>query len=369
MHLKGWGYSFLVASYCIGQFFGSPLLGALSDRLGRKKILIFTLLLALIGYLLGALSICILSFFGLLLSRILAGVAAGNFAIAQSYIADGTEEASRSQNFGLLGMAWGSGFVLGPFIGGRCVDSSICFLFSWATPFYIAGFLCALNIVLSIFFLKESAFIPRHTKISLTRGLIDVKKAFSHQRLKNLFKVMFIFSFGWGFFTEFSPVFLMARLGLKVDEISNFFAWVGLWIALCQGILIRPIIKRFSSSSVLTGSLLAFSLVLLCVLFVKNSFQLFAIVPLLAFVESLIYPSAASIISSLTPQDRQGEVLGIYNSVQWAAIGLTPLLSGALIMRFPLTPVLVASICMMLAFGIFSLFRLKGKENISEDVL
>lgn len=368
VHLKGWSYSFLVASYCIGQFFGSPILGAISDRVGRKKVLIATLLLALFGYMLGAFSVASLSVLGLFISRIIAGIAAGNFSIAQSYIADETDQMSKSKNFGLLGMAWGSGFVLGPYIGGRCVDPSICRVDSWVMPFYIASLLCIANILLAYFFLKDSSLPLRRTKISLTAGFLDVKNAFSHQKLKTLFKVMFIFSFGWGFFTEFSPVFLINRLGLKVEGIATFFAWVGLWIALCQGLLIRPIIKRFSSSSILSVSLIIFACILLGVAFVKNERQLFFCVPFLAFVESLIYPSAASLISNMTPEDRQGEVLGIYNSVQWAAIGLTPFLSGVVIMKYPVAPVIVASLSMLLAFSIFFRFYLKNKESFTSDI-
>lgn len=366
---RGWIFSFLIASYCIGQFFGSPVLGALSDRMGRRKILLSTVVLGFVGYLIGAASVGLYSILGLFASRLFAGVSAGNYPIAQSYIADETDGKNKAKNFGLLGMAWGTGFVIGPYVGGKCIDSNICGLFTWSTPFFIAAALCFLNIFLVILFLKDSSFVPKMRKISLTAGFVDVKKAFQHPKLRTLFQVMFIFCFGWGFFIEFSPLFLIQKLNFTVGGIANFFALVGLWVALCQGILIRPLLKRFSSQILLASALLGFSLLLFATSFVKTSFQVFLFLPFLAFVESLIFPSAASLISNLTSKENQGEILGIYNSVQWAAIGITPLFSGSFITKFPSLPFTVSSFCMFLGFSVFVWFWARSKEKFLSDIV
>lgn len=367
LEARGWIFSFLIASYCIGQFFGSPVLGAISDRLGRKKILLSTVVLAFLGYVLGAISIGLFSLVGLFIARLMAGVAAGNYAIAQSYVADETDGKSKAKNFGLLGMAWGTGFIIGPYVGGRCVDSSVCSLFSWQTPFLIAALLCLMNAVLVIFYMKDSSFVPKMRKISLTAGFVDVKKAFAHPRLRTLFQVMFIFCFGWGFFTEFCPIFLIQKLAFEVGNIANFFALVGLCVAVSQGILIRPVLKYFSAQGILAVALLLFSLLLFGTSFVKTPSQLFIILPFLAFVESLIFPSAASLISNLTPKENQGEILGIYNSVQWAGIGITPLFSGSFITKFPHLPLTVSSFSMFLGFSVFVWFWSRSKEKFLSD--
>ena len=364
---RGWIFSFVIASYCIGQFFGSPILGAISDRLGRKKILMATIVFGFAGYVLGAISVGFFSVIGLFVARVMAGVAAGNYPIAQSYIADETEGKNKAKTFGLLGMAWGTGFVIGPYVGGKCVDESVCSLFNWSTPFWIAALLCLANLILVILFLKDSSFVPKIRKISLTAGFIDVKKAFQHPKLRVLFQVMFIFCFGWGFFIEFSPFFLIRKLNFSVGDIANFFALVGLWVAVCQGILIRPLLKRFSSQALLACALLGFSVLLFATSFVKTSFQIFMFLPFLAFVESLIFPSASSMISNHTPKENQGEILGIYNSLQWAAIGITPLFSGSFIIKFPSLPFTVSSFCMFLAFSVFVWFWMRSKEKFLSD--
>ncbi|MBM3207490.1 MAG: MFS transporter [Chlamydiae bacterium] len=362
---RGWLYSLLIASYCLGQFFGSPILGTISDRLGRKKILSLTIVLGFLSYLAGLISVINFSIIGLFISRLLSGVASGNYAIAQSFVANASQPKDRAKTFGLLGMSWGVGFVVGPFIGGRFALNS--FLGAWTGPFVIAAVLCLVNFLLVLIFLKDTATSQRKNEISFTTGFLHLKKAFNHPKLKVLFYVMFVFCFGWGFFTEFSPVFLIQKLSFSVEDIADFFAYVGFWIALSQGCLIRPLLKKFSSQFLLALGLIVFSILLTLTCFVKNSLQLFILVPFFAFFESLVYPSAASIISNLTPEDSQGEILGIYNSVQWAAIGLTPFFSGSFVVIYPFLTPIISSICMLLGFSILVWFWIKNRGNFLNE--
>ncbi|MES2121150.1 MAG: MFS transporter, partial [Chlamydiota bacterium] len=123
--IRGLLFGMLVSAFCVGQFFGGPILGALSDRLGRKKILIASLWLAVIAYLLAGLGIVIHSIALLFVGRLLSGWGASNWSIAQSIIVDQSSVEEKSKNFGLLGMAWGTGFVIGPFMGGKLSDPAI----------------------------------------------------------------------------------------------------------------------------------------------------------------------------------------------------------------------------------------------------
>jgi MFS transporter, DHA1 family, tetracycline resistance protein len=362
LEIRGFVFGALIAFYCLGQFFGSPILGALSDRKGRKKILLSTLWMAFLGYLIGGLSVVTHSLAGLFLSRILAGIAAGNYTIAQSMIVDFSEENEKTKNFALLGMAWGLGFILGPYLGGEFSDASWCSLFCWETPFWVAAIFCFLNILLVRFFLKETLRFRPEVKIQWLAGLFHLKKAFSLAKLRTLFFVMFVFCLGWGFFTEFSPIFLIRHLGAEIKDVSLFFACVGLWLALCQGVLIRPFLKWFSPQRLLAASLFLMGALLLVLLVVKTLGQLHVIIPFLAFCEAFIFPSAATLVSDLSDKEMQGEVFGIYNSIQWAAIGFSPLFSGALVARYPHLPVSIASVCMFGGF-VFFLWSQKRMEK------
>lgn len=358
---RGFIFGVLLCSFCLGQFFGSPILGALSDRKGRKKILLITLWMGAFGYLFGAISILFKSVIGLFFSRFFCGVAAGNYPVAQSTVVDCSEQKDKSKNFSLLGTAWGTGFIIGPFIGGKLSDPNFFPGCSWTTPFFFASALCLLNVILLVLKLKESLPFPRDTKLHLLEGVVHVKKAFKMPQLKYVFLVMAIFSFGWSFFTEFSPIFLMRRFGFEQGNIGNFYACVGIWVALSQGIFTQPFIKRFPSHQLLLFGLLSLSLILPVMLFFKQAVAIFWILPFLAFSEAFIYPTASALVSDLSPKEQQGEMLGINNSVQWAAIGISPLCSGTFVALYPHLPLSVSSVTMFIAF-LFFLWVLKKKK-------
>jgi DHA1 family tetracycline resistance protein-like MFS transporter len=346
---RGWIFGLLVSCFCLGQFFGGPILGALSDRKGRKKILIATLLLAFGGYMLGVAALWTGSIALFFVSRLLSGIGAGNYPIAQSIVVD-CSETEKAKNFGLLGMAWGAGFILGPYFGGELTSRA---LLGGTAPFWFAALLCLANTIWIWFAVKETLQEGQRRKISLLAGIDDLKKAFNHPRLRGIFLVMFIFSFGWGFFTEFSSIFLIRRFDFNQSQIGYFYAWVGVWVALGQGVLIRPFLKRFSSHVLLRTALLGLGFILPMMLLVQTPIYLFLLLPLLAFCESFIFPSASSIVSDLGSKDAQGEILGVHNSIQWAAIGISPLFSGSFVALYPHLPITVASCVMLFAFTLF----------------
>jgi DHA1 family tetracycline resistance protein-like MFS transporter len=158
-------YGLLVAVYPIAQFFGAPLLGALSDRFGRKPILLLSLTGTSIGYLLFALGIGFHSIMILLISRILDGFTGGNISTAMSSIADMSSAQDKAKNFGLIGMAFGFGFIVGPSIGGLLADSSIVSWFTFQTPFWFAAALSAFTVIFTIFRFDETHPSPTYTPI------------------------------------------------------------------------------------------------------------------------------------------------------------------------------------------------------------
>jgi DHA1 family tetracycline resistance protein-like MFS transporter len=200
--MRGLLFGLLISTFCLAQFFSGPILGALSDRRGRKKILTITVVAAFASYLLSATGLGMQSLFFLFIGRALAGVAAGNFAIVQSMIVDSSEKEDKAKNFGLIGMAWGAGFIIGPYFGGQLSDGALGF--SRMTPFLAAAGLCLLNLWMIVFKLKETLAKPQNTPLHIFAAIVNLKRAFQIPTLRTLFLVMFIFSFGWGFFTEFS---------------------------------------------------------------------------------------------------------------------------------------------------------------------
>ncbi len=361
LSMRGWLYGLLVSAFCVGQFFGGPILGALSDRLGRKKILLLSIWLGVVTYVLAGFAIAMGSVMLLLISRLANGTAAANWPIAQSIIVDQSTEEEKAKNFGLLGMAWGTGFVIGPFVGGILTDPNFIFGGSVMLPFWFAGGLCVFNVLLLTKSLKETLPVNRFAKVSLLAGVHHLKKAFTTPKLRSIFLVMFIFYLGWGFFTEFSPVYLIRHFHYELGQVANFYAWVGLWIAICQGLLIRPFLNRFAPKLLLPCALIGMGLTLPIMLLAHETWSLFAILPFLAFFESLISPCASTLVSDLSDKEAQGEVLGIHNSLNWAAIGFAPLFSGSAVALIPHLPITVAAIAMVIAALVFIRVFRKGK--------
>ena len=138
---------FLIAAYPLAQFFGAPMLGALSDRFGRKKLLFISLIGTFAGYILFATAILEQNIYLLFFSRLLDGFTGGNISIALSAISDSSDEKSKAKNFGIVGAAFGLGFILGPYIGGKLADPGIVSWFNASTPFWFAAILTAVNLL------------------------------------------------------------------------------------------------------------------------------------------------------------------------------------------------------------------------------
>lgn len=346
-----------------GNFLEGPFWGRFRTEREEKKILIITLWIACLGYLLAGVGIWVNSLIFLFIARVLSGIAAGNYVIAQSVIADTSKEKEKTKNFALLGMSWGSGFVLGPYLGGKLS------LLGHAAPFWVSAFLCVVNLFLVMTKLKETrdlmAFLTQK-KIHVLAGVYHLKKAFQLTEFRSIFVVMFIFSLGWGFFTEFSPVFLHGYFELNLEEIGNSYAWLGFWIALCQGLLIRPFIKKYASEKLLSIALISLGFILPVMLFLETGWGLLWVIPLIAFSVAFISPSAATIVSNLSSRESQGKMLGMFNSVQQAAIGISPLFSGSLVAIYPHLPITVGSFCMFIAF-LFLIWNLWRKGIPASD--
>lgn len=366
MAMRGLLIGLLISSYFIAQFFSSPILGSLSDRKGRKKIIIFTLSLAFIGFVIGGIGIVIQNVYLLFFSRILAGSASGNYAVAQAVITDISDEGSKTKNFGLINMAYGSGFIIGPFIGGKLSDPHFASWCDYATPFWFAGLLCLFNILWMAACFKETLRAPLQSTLSVFKGIKNLQKALQIEPLRMIFITMFLFSFGWGFFCEFVPLFLMQKYQFRAPEIGNFYAYMGGLVAISQGLLIRPFLKRFSPRFLLLSGLFLLGTTLPILILLEEAWMLLWILPVILFFEALIYPNASTCVSNLSNKENQGEVLGIHQSVQSAAIAISPLFSGSLVANYPYLPITVGSFMTVLAGSLFLLS--KKKEPILSEI-
>lgn len=168
----------LIAVFSVAGFFSGPLLGALSDRHGRKKVLLGSLVLTLTGYLVFALGIYLKSVPLLFVSRTIYGIGGGNISVIQSAIADISDDKSRTKNFGLIGVAFGIGFIIGPALGGELANPNTVSWFNFTTPFLAAAGLSLLNIGLVIFAFRETLKTPINRPVTILTGVQNLRAAF-----------------------------------------------------------------------------------------------------------------------------------------------------------------------------------------------
>lgn len=347
--MRGLILGLLLAAMPIAQFFSAPLMGALSDQKGRKPILNITLAAGVIGYILATFGVVAQSLALLIIARLIVGVSAGNGAVVTAAIADLSAPEEKAKNFGLFNMACGVGFTLGPFIGGQLTLGNNSFLPPFALPFIFAAAVTTVNLLLVYLYFRETHHRPKKAEILLSQGWRNLKKAMHIPQLRKVFFTVFFFGFGWSFFYEFIPVTWIDLYGFGAPMIGLFYAYGAAVYALSCGLLIRPLVARFSSERILFTALVAMSLYMLFQLLRFPSAVLWLYLAPLNFLGALIYPTATTIVSNNAGEDMQGEALGIFQSVIAAAFALSPLLSGSLLGISTQMPSIVGSICLLLA--------------------
>lgn len=355
----------LTASYPIAQFLASPILGQLSDKYGRRRVLIASLAGTSIGYVLFALAIITRNIPLLFASRILDGITGGNISVAQAVIADISTPQNRAKNFGLMGAAFGLGFILGPYIGGQLADTSRGSFFTAATPFWFAAILALINIVSIIFLLSETNTRRTGGRLYWTKSLHDIARALKIDRLRPLFIVNFLYIGGFAFFTTLFGVYLIDRYGFDESGIGNVFAYVGIWIVITQALITRFVAKRWSERTVVSITLAATGAAVLLFLVPGPWTVMLFTVPVFAIFNGLTQANFMSLISRSAPDEIQGEVLGINASVAALAQSIPPVLSGVIAAAFqPSVSLYIASAVVIMAGIVFiALVRRDPKDH------
>jgi MFS transporter, DHA1 family, tetracycline resistance protein len=310
-----------LAVYSLTQFFFNPIFGKLSDKYGRKPIIVITLFLNSIGYLIFAFTT---SYLVLIISRVVGGIGGSSIGVAQAYIADVTDKKDRAKGMGLIGAAFGLGFVFGPMIGGFLAEFGYKF-----TGYASAGF-SATAFLLTLFFLPEShTKRNRYAKISKKLFDIDaVKKIFGKPDLGLLVTLFFILTFSvaniYGTF---------ALLGYKVygfTDLQNgyIFGIVGLVSAAVQGWLIKPMSKFFGEKMLINLGAFFMMCGLALLPFGGNFLGLALIAAILSIGTGVLQPTLLSLVSRVTTDQEQGVTLGLNQSMSAFARVLGPLWGG-----------------------------------------
>src|SRR6267143_5895233 len=319
---------FLFASYSIMQLIFTPILGRLSDRYGRRPVLFLSLLGTSLGFfVLGFANTLWMLFAG----RIIDGITGGNISTAQAYIADITTPENRAKGMGMLGAAFGLGFIFGPAIGG--------ILSRWGihVPFFFAAALCFANAVLLYFTLPETVTKdhPARNLAAAGRGFGQLINSLKQPRLGFVLTIYFLFIVAFSIMTTSFSLYTMFRFGYDAQSNGYLFAYVGLIAVIIQGGLIGRLVKKFGELPLVIVGALCFAASLFAIPFVgPRTGGLLALLVgggIFSLGNSLATPALTSLASKSVGAAEQGSVLGVTQSVASLARAVGPSLAALLI--------------------------------------
>jgi DHA1 family tetracycline resistance protein-like MFS transporter len=318
-------YGAAQACFAIAQFFSAPVLGALSDKYGRRPVLLLGLLGMGVNFFVTALAT---QFWMLLAVRVMGGTVCANIAVANAYVADITEPKDRAKNYGMLGAMFGLGFILGPVMGGLLGEHDL----HW--PFFLAGSLCLLNCVYGYFVLPESLPLERRRTFELARTnpFSSLARLRELKGVESLIWIMglsilaqFCLHTSWFLYTEF-------KFGWTPRDNGFSLLAVGGMAVLVQGGLLRQFQKYVPTHKLVRIGLVSATLAYAGYGLVPEGWMLFVVVAANVF-GYMIQPGLQSLVSNAVDPSRQGESMGAVSSINSVAAVLGPLLG---------TPVLAA---------------------------
>jgi DHA1 family tetracycline resistance protein-like MFS transporter len=308
----------LIGSFSLMQFVFSPLLGRLSDKVGRKPVLLVSVFSSLLSFILFGVAN---SFLLLLLSRVIAGMAT-EAAVAQAYIVDITSEADRARGIGIVGAANGAGFIVGPAIGG------LLSIYGLSTLGFVAAILNGINLLFAFLFLPESNYRIQMFATSDDGYWRKLVKALTKPLIGAVFTILFLITFAFSAIPVIVPLLGIAFFDFSEVEMSYFFMYIGLVQIVLQGLLIGRLTKRWGEENLIVlGSLLMMFGVFFMPL-LPNFAVFLASITMFSSGFGILGTDLFSFISKRTAADKQGGMLGVAQSVGSIARIPGPLIGG-----------------------------------------
>jgi MFS family permease len=318
---SAWQVSLIFSAFAIGAFFGEPFWGRMSDRIGRKPILISTVTGNCLCYMALAFAPNVYVAF---LVRFLGGLASGNASVIQGYIADVTPADKRAGRMSLLGAAFNLGFIVGPAVGGLLAHPEAGHA-GFRIPLIVASGLSALCVIGLVLFVKESRERNHHTFDTQPNRWAVVGRALSHPAIVRLMLVTFL---AGGAFMGIESIFGLwadARFGWGPRQVGLAFGVVGVVATFCQIVLVGRLSKRFGEARVLAAGMALTTCAMAMQPFSTGGWSTVPLLALSAFGQSIAWPNVSALISRHAEWEHQGQYLGLNNATGAAARLFGPL--------------------------------------------
>ena len=335
--------------WAVMQFFAAPVLGALSDRYGRRPVILVSVGVLSLDYVLMALAPSIAWLF---IGRVLSGITTSGFPTAMAYIADTTPPEARAKRFGLIGAAWGFGFIVGPAFGGFLAG------FDLRTPFWVSAALCALNVAYGIFVLPESLPPERRSPFKWRNanffGSIALLRA--TPMLLGIAGAMFFMRLGHDVNPAIAVIYAQYRFTWSEQQIGFFLTGIGVASMIVQAGLIGPAVKHLGERGALLSGL-AFGAISFTISGFAPSAAIFLVAVPFGALFGLAGPAMQGIVTRQVGGSQQGQLQGALASVTAIATIIAPLLftqtfTLGIPNQFPGLPYVIAAVLLLLAMGL-----------------
>ena len=319
----------ILSVFSICQLVASPITGKLSDRYGRKPLLLFSQASTFIGFILLGLANNV---WILIAARLVDGLLGSNMTVAQAYISDVTNPKYRTKTFGYSSAVFGAGLIFGPIFGGLLLS------ISFSAPFFFAAGICLLSIILVLIFLPES-LKKRGEKVRLKlREIMPIKEGiyfFKSAIIRGLLLMFFIYNFGFSLFISTSALFAEMQINATAQQVSFYMAWLGILRVIFQSVLINPLLKKISENKILAigVSLMIFTMIFL--IFSTTYWIVYIPFVFLAFGTGVTRPILTSKLTHTVKNEETGSLLGVNNSLTSLDQIIAPILGGIMLQYLP----------------------------------
>jgi DHA1 family tetracycline resistance protein-like MFS transporter len=338
---------YLVATYSLCQFMAAPFLGDLSDRFGRRPVLLYSQLGSCAGFiLLGIAGHLPQPLLWIFLARVIDGVSGGNLTIAQAYISDITEPHERAKSYGLIGVSFGLGFLIGPALGGFLSR------FGYDVPAFAAAGFALASVLATFLLLPETQHRRDEERASGFRGYLRLIDYLKLEGLRRLLGIFFFFALPFALYVSMFALYASHQLHFTSEQTGYFLAFVGLLGIIWQGGMVGPAVKRLGEQRALLIGLVASAIGIFGIVGVDVWWKLIFVALFFSFGNALIRPSLTSLITQAAPRERRGGVLGVTTSIESFTRIVAPAMGGWIISFHPTWLGWVGGTFFVMAIGI-----------------
>ena len=349
----------LIASYAVMQLIGAPILGRLSDRFGRRPVLLISVFGTFLGFLLLGFANALWMLFA---SRILDGLTGGNLSVAPAYISDVTDEQSRSKGLGMIGAAFGLGFIIGPVTGGLLSQ------WGYAVPAFAAAVISFINLILIYAWLPESLTEEKRSQMTEKRPAITLNAlivAFQRPFTGSILITRFFFGLAFAIFQTIFSLYALAKFNLTARDTGFVLTYVGVLSVIVQGFLVGRLTKQYREDILITVSVVLMGFSLLGWALAPSLLWVYVIMTPTALSGGLLNTLLSSTLTKAVAPEEIGGILGLSSEVESSTRIIAPLLGGLLLQQVGTWAPGVFGAVVMIGVSIFVFIKIYNNPIVS----